>query len=165
MDSNIILATDWGIGIFTIIAILSTIIVGLFALRLVYIDKEYDRIIIEYEKNLMDLNSKLKKPTKAEEVSEEVSEEISDEAKRSVYQRSIGEYKSKRDENSRSGITLDLFILSSIVGFAILAVFGIFESNLLMLNLILILLFIIPVINIYHHLKIIRVQKSLKSNL
>ncbi len=74
---------------------------------------------------------------------------------RELARSSMGEYTAKRQENKR-GMWLDLFGMLFIIVMGLITVFGVFESNLALLVLLISLVFAAPIIHFFFQMKSVK---------
>ena len=137
------MSTDWSLGIFTVMTIIVAIIAAISAIRFIYLDKQYDKIIKKRQEDSDQLEQTLIKLIKSGE--KNIREEIP--ALLDEFQREIGKYTAKKENNRRQGLFLDIFALFGVLSMAILATFGIFDGSILALNIILLFLVLISFVN------------------
>ena len=145
--------SDWALGIFAIMAILIAIIGGATAIRFFYIDNQYKIFIVEYEKASNTL----------EEIWMDLKAGVEPKfspATLIAYQRGIGNYTAKRDNNKKQGLVFDTICMLSVLGLGFIATFGVFQNNLLLLSLFLLIPFSIAFANFIMHIKTINNHNS-----
>ncbi len=139
---------EWAFGVFTIMAIMATLIGGMLALRFVYINAAYTRAIDRY-KTIMEEGMErgdVKDETK-------ISEHILS------YRETIGNYKNRRENNVHQGAIIDIVTITQILIVGSLAALGVFATNVEMLILLLFLIFSISAIHFTINLNTLKKEK------
>ncbi len=143
----------WNLGIFTIMAVMVTVIGILLASRFVYLDNRYSNIIRTNEMKIQELNDERDKP-------DSDNEKIITEQLRVSF--SVGEYISKRADNRGIGIWVDIFSLLGIIILGIITTFGVFDDSIRFTLLVTfsMLLFLVPLVNFLRHVRYVNKFKS-----
>lgn len=147
---------DWSLGVFTVMTIIVAIIGVISGVRLIHIDKQYETIINKYELESNRLEAMLMDSKKDDKEIDISSSSIT------AYQRGIGQYNAKRDNNKKQGLTYDFFCIATVLILGIITTFGVFEKELLFLNGLLAMTLIMPSINFIIHMNTINENKSKK---
>ncbi len=145
---------QWNLGIFTIMSAMVTVIGIILASRFVYVDNRYSNIIKNKEVEVQKLNE-------VRDKSESDSQEII--TKQLMINLIIGEYKSKRKDNRRIGIILDLISLFAIIILGTVTTLGYFGNfyNFILLIILLIFLFSLPTLNFLFYVKHVNKYSSI----
>ena len=146
--------TDWAAGIFPIMTIMAGIVGIITILRFTYVNNQYAKIIRFHEFRI----STLKKQDETVPELDKIAPEL-DEISPEIYHLELGRYKSKHHESKNFGIWLDMFALSVIIIVGIIAVFGTFQSGFIWMPIILLIVFPMPLVHFFRHLKIIEKSK------
>ena len=146
---------DVSFGVFTMMAIIAGMVIGILAARFVYIDKQYEKMIQKY-KDIMD--------TLIEKLEEKYISGVNDEYRFTLehalaYKDTIGKYKSQRDSNRQTGATLDIAVMITIIIIGLATVLEIFEINILLVSTLLVLA-MMPVLHFGLHMRMLKEESQ-----
>ncbi len=148
----------WNAGIFSIMGMMVTIIGIVIATRFLYIDSHYSKMIAEQEKFVEKTESIMSEPEK--DTGDADSETTR--AYLSSFQRAIGFYRTKQNNNKKEGVIIDFLALFSIVILGLAAVQGFFRDDFLLLVFTLMILFSMPLFHFMTHIRTVT-QKNPES--
>lgn len=141
---------EWGFGVFSIMAIMVTILGIVIAARYLYIDRQYTSLQRRQESVL---STYLKESQEAAEGIGPTVREFLDDIL--IVQESIGRIKARINNNRNEGIMLDFLAMGVILAAGIFASFGVFDQFVpfVLLNVILIMWLAISLSHSVTHLR------------
>ncbi len=136
----------WNLGIFSMFPVMVTMIGVVLAARFVYLDNRYSEIIKGYEIRVGEIGTDMDRHKDKGGQDENSRYPHIYDVEMELARSSIGEYIAKQKENRR-GMWLDLFGMLFIIVMGLITVFGVFESDLVLLVLFVSLVFAAPIIH------------------
>ncbi len=142
---------EWNLGVFTVMTIMATLIVGILAIRFVYIGAAYTQAIDRYEKIMEYAEG---------DIESGAGKNIPDASEHVLsYQELMGNYRARRENNTHLGAFIDIIIIAQILVVGSLATLGVFANNVWVMILSLFFLFSISAIHFAISLNALKKEK------
>jgi Flp pilus assembly protein TadB len=135
---------DWSVGIFSVIPVMIGIVGSVLAMRLAYINEQYNKMISNSKDHLLNIEKK-----------RDVNEKFYIKERKKTIQ-NIEHYESLKSTNKHKGLRIDIISIFIMILMMFLLIFGIAVNYIHIISIISVTLLILSLLNFRWHLNAIK---------